>query len=622
MTGFFGVLQFGSSPLDTDSDNRLLDRIRYCGADLQLVVQLNRITLGIALQRITDDTREEMQPLTIDGVTIVTNAYLVNRAELIEHLRAQGIPAANLYDAPDPELILHAYFIWRDDCPRYLKGTFAFAIWDANEQQLLLAVDHIGQSLLYYAVTPDALVFSTELGAVRLFPGVDGTIDEWAVAYRLLLRFLDWQDLSRTPFTGIRQLKPAEAWRINARLPNEPATRGKPSPYWTMPLDDSMLVYPRFSEYVDHYRELLLSIVHDSMRSKRLVISLSGGIDSPSLAAAICMMQARGSSTEVSAINEGFHYLHGVREPHFAWLAARKLDIPITFIQGDSYQVVPPLPATMDISCLTQPGLLEDWMRAVQAHGNVIWYGDGPDEIFAVTPLLRVMRRLPLFEGLRLYRQVWEINQRRPALGLRRYFRHAWADNRARRAGRLPPPYYTGYPAWFNPDFERRMDLKAIWEARWSRREEDIHPLQPVAHNALFNLRWQRELELVEPMNLTPPRRYNPFLDVRMLRFGLSLPPQLSMKHKHLMREAMRDILPNEILNRTKEPLGYPLTSILRQPGAEWVDDWQPIPDVTQYIRREAVPKIVGWDIDPASQMTNFLPFMLNNWLQAIQAAF
>lgn len=626
MTGFFGILQLGSSPANPDAARRLMARIAYLGLDHHQVWHDESTTLGVSLTRVTDDTRDEIQPLTLGGVTVVTNAYLVNRPDLISQLRASGTPTPDdLPHAPDAELILYAYQAWSDAFPQHLLGSFALAVWDANHKRLVLASDHIGQSALYYAITPGALVFSNDLGAVRSHPDVNATVDEWAVACSLLMHNLHWNDETRTPFAGIRQLLPAHVWTIDRDAQRTPqnapqlSTSGQRR-YWSLPLDDPMIVHPRLVDYVEHFRELLTTIVQQSIRTRRLVIALSGGLDSPTLAAVARQVQQNGQDIQLSALNEGFHYLHYTREPYFAWLVARKLDIPIQFMVGDSYPVADPLPATMEMDAHFQRGLHEDWTHMVRQAGSVVFFGDGPDELFLVTPLLHILRRSPA-DALRLYRQLWKTRGRRPLLRLRAVLEGA-------RDARRPPPAadqsLDGFPAWIDPDFEKRLGLKELWRARWEppgAAQGDLHPFQPFAYRSVMTARWTPATELVAP-EITPVRRYSPFLDVRMIRFAMALQPQLSLRPKFLLRRAMQGILPDEVLERPKEPLGRLLESLLRQPGAEWVDHWQPHPAIQPYVRREAVPRIVGWDVDYAQQFVNVRPLVLNNWLSAIERQF
>jgi hypothetical protein len=94
----------------------------------------------------------------------------------------------------------------------------------------------------------------------------------------------------------------------------------------------------------------------------------------------------------------------------------------------------------------------------------------------------------------------------------------------------------------------------------------------------------------------------------------LTLPPQPWFERKYLLRRAMRGALPNDILIRQKTPLGNIFKSLLQQPGSEWVDQWQPTPEIAQYVRRDAVPPLTG---DQASiyPWMDIRPLTLNEWL-------
>jgi hypothetical protein len=105
-----------------------------------------------------------------------------------------------------------------------------------------------------------------------------------------------------------------------------------------------------------------------------------------------------------------------------------------------------------------------------------------------------------------------------------------------------------------------------------------------------------------------------PFLDIRLTRFILTLPPQPWFPGKYLLRRAMQGALPDEILTRKKAPLGDLVKSLLQQPGTEWVDHWQPVPELAQYVRREAVPPLTG-DSASKTPSIDLRPLWLNEWL-------
>jgi asparagine synthase (glutamine-hydrolysing) len=175
----------------------------------------------------------------------------------------------------DAELILHAYEKWGDDCVKHLIGDFAFAIWDGRRQRYFCARDHFGVKPFYFTHINDKFVFSSSLNELRLDPRVSNTLNEIAVGDYLL--FGVNQDLSTTIFKDIQRLKPGHTLTFG----NGSITA---KPYWT-PEASSEVRYRDPSSYVEHFSELLSRAVKDRVTTDRVAISMSGGLDSTSLAA-------------------------------------------------------------------------------------------------------------------------------------------------------------------------------------------------------------------------------------------------------------------------------------------------------------------------------------------------
>ncbi len=624
MTGFFGILSLNELLSDPSIAQNLLDRIRNRGEDAQQIWTQAGITLGVALQRLTDDTREEQQPLTIADITIAADSYLTNRVELAAEL-SKHVPleAGALQTAPDPELILYAYTVWGEHSPQHLRGSFRYALWDNARQRLFLAIDQLKSQTLYYAFDGQTFVFATEFGPVIRHPSVGIVLDEESLGRRLVLPIYLAVDETRTPFANIQRLGHAQTLTINRReLRSTPTALPRPQTYWTLPLDHAMLRYPRIKDYAEHFHELFTEVLRSFIRSDRIIIALSGGLDSTTIAAiAREIQQERAAPLQLTASNTHFSHLLPDQEAYYSSSAALKLNIPLVHVDADQFPIRDPLPTLMDMGAVYQTGLNEAVTRSRLEHGNVVLAGHGGDEIFAITPLLDVMAKKSPADALNLYRDVWKITGKRPSLGLLSQLKRSINSVRASRSSR-PLGSYASFPEWINPDFEARIHLKEQWQAYWDTHGESQHPLNAVAYAYLLQASWDNTIEFVHAPNFVAPKVLSPFLDLRLIDFALSLPPQLSQTPKYIMREAMRGILPTEIVDRRKAPLGFVLSSLLRFPESKWVDEWEILPELSRYIQRDAVPSITGWDVNPGAQSKNIRPLIINSWLKAVRAEF
>ena len=171
----------------------------------------------------------------------------------------------------DAELILHAYEKWGDDCVKHLLGDFAFAIWDDRRKRLFCARDHFGVKPFFYTHIGDKFNFSSTLNELK----VSTTLNEIAIGDYLL--FGVNQDQSTTVFKDIQRLPPGHILIVeNNQI--------KIQRYWTPSLP-ALIRFRDPDQYVERFLELLSLAVRDRLRTDRVAVSMSGGLDSTSLAA-------------------------------------------------------------------------------------------------------------------------------------------------------------------------------------------------------------------------------------------------------------------------------------------------------------------------------------------------
>src|ERR1700694_6160828 len=161
--------------------------------------------LGHAMLRTTRESVGEHQPASLDGrFWIAADARLDGRVEFIAELQRSGrvVPP----NAPDSELLLHAYVAWGTPCVEHLRGDFSFAIWDARNKQLFCARDHFGIKPFYYVQRENLFLFSNTLNCVRMHPKVSEELNDAAIGDFLLFG-LNY-DNATTSFRDVQRLPP------------------------------------------------------------------------------------------------------------------------------------------------------------------------------------------------------------------------------------------------------------------------------------------------------------------------------------------------------------------------------------------------------------------------------
>ena len=204
MSGIAGILNLDGAPIDRTLLERLTNSLLFRGPDAQRTWFRGPVGFGHTLLQSTTESRDEQQPLSLDGnAWIVADARVDARRELMASLQSHG--QQPLDGVPDAELILRAYQVWGQNCMHHLIGDFVFAIWDANRRRLFCARDQMGVKPFFYAHLGSLLVFSNTLECIRQHPAISSRLNDLSIADFLLFDLI--QDPAATAFAEIRRLR-------------------------------------------------------------------------------------------------------------------------------------------------------------------------------------------------------------------------------------------------------------------------------------------------------------------------------------------------------------------------------------------------------------------------------
>ena len=607
MSGFVAIFNIDGEPVEKTILAVLMERLYYRGPDKQDSWVHGSVGLGQTLLCISPEEYENpCPPLTIDNVTIIGDVRVDSRWELVSLLIAAGQAVTD--DMTDIELVLKSYLSWGEALQNYVLGQYACAIWDARFGRLLAFRDHFGQQSVYYARVKNTLLISNELTALRLHPAVSSKLNDQAIGDFMMFGSIVAIEKTFTAFADIRRLSGGHVLSIDRAGQMSIQRR------WTLPTDQPMLRYKREEEYTEQFRSLLRTAVKDRMRADKIVVLMSGGMDSTSIAAmARNLIQEGEVNVQLTAVTTAYERVHPDDELHYAELAAKKLGVPLHVFNGDNYPLVDPLPALSEPTETYEAGFYDDVSRLVWSKGRISLYGEAADALFRHEQLFDVLRRFPLTQALSIYRWLWQYLGKRPKLdGIALALNpHNCRQHRFYRS--------FSFPQWVNLDFASSTKLRERWELGWEMRISSEHKLHAFAYSSLTAPDWTTETEyLTVPKDYFPSFVVMPFLDLRLVNFMLALPPEPWFRNKYLERRAMRNDLPEEVLQRAKKPLGTILSSLLKQPGAAWVNSWEADPELNVYLRRDVVPDVYG-DVLPSESYINMRPLLLNNWLKQMK---
>jgi asparagine synthase (glutamine-hydrolysing) len=377
--------------------------------------------------------------------------------------------------------------------------------------------------------------------------------------------------------------------------------------YWTLPIDEPTH-FRRRDDYVDRFQELLGEAVNDRLRTGRVSILMSGGIDSPTLAAAARdLLRERSGEAGVHAFT--FVYDGHDEERAYAGLVADHLGIPIHFRDGMSDLIDPdwertsfrtsepiPYPTNLRSDCA--------YHHRIGSHSRVVFFGEGPDNALQyewqphLSHLIRTGQVGHLATAICSH---VAFHRRIPLLP---------TIPRMLRARRSPAPERR-FPDWLNQDFEARLRLGGHLSGQ-SVRMKSPHPLRPAAYHSLVHPRWQDMFLTFDASRVNGCLEVrHPFVDVRLLRYMLSVPAVPWCREKHLIRRAMRGTLPESVLRRPKAPLACdPWNQRVRELG---LPRFAPMPELGAYVNVERMAQTTAND---SAFWIALRVCSLNYWLQ------
>ena len=603
MSGIVGVLNVDGTPLDDRLLPRLTSFLSFRGPDRQQCRMIEaHVGLGHALLASTDLSGGVEQPFTLDGRTwIVGDARIDARSDLLA-----ALDAAPVDDASDIELILRAYMLWGDRCVEHLLGDFTFALWDGSQQRLFCARDQLGVRPFYYAQCGPAFVFSNVLDCVRQHPAVSRELNDSTIADFLL--FGVNQDPASTAFRDIRRLAPGHSLTCSTN-------QTRCQCYWTLPIDEPLFLKSA-DEYSERFMELLRMSIRDRLRTDRVGILMSGGIDSPTLAAtAVGVLRAGSPGFALHAFTSVYDRLIPDEERYYAGLVASHLDIPIHYDVRDDEtslmhwgQIAVHTPEPVDNPAAVAAS--NEFLGQVAATARVFLYGEGPDNALQYEWRPFVSHLLSGRQVRILARSVLHdlaVHRRMPFWSA---IKHSTIGRREQEEWREQ------FPAWLNDDFAVRYECKRRWEH--SRQPlPSPHPIRPAAFVGLGRTLWQSWFEDCDlAAGAANVELRHPYLDLRLLRYMLALPAMPWCRNKLILRRAMRSSLPRKVLRRRKTALaGCP---DLKRVEAVGFPELVPSADLLRYVNPRKVSTAPRTAVELRAALR---PLGLNYWLNDLSSA-
>jgi asparagine synthase (glutamine-hydrolysing) len=609
MCGISGVLAFKNSNFQVTAEYlvSMRETLVHRGPDgAGLWISPDR-RIGLAHRRLSiiDLSDAAAQPMSNgDGsLQMVFNGEIYNHAEIRRELEERGQRRWKT-DHSDTEVILHAFEEWGIDCLQKFRGMFAIALWDTKARRLWLIRDRVGIKPLYYSIHHGRITFASEIKALLQDPDQVRAVNEEALFHYLSFISTPAPD---TLFAGIHKLSPGSFLTVDVE------GRRREERYWDVLDHTTPLTSISEEEIAERLlAELRTSVALRTVSDVPVGVFLSGGIDSSTNAA----LFSESASEKVKTFSVGYDKDYRGCKSELPQASRFAADIGAihherVLTQQDFLDFLPRMvflqdepiadPVCMPVYCLS---------KLAREHGVVVAQaGEGADELFWGYERWKQILSLTRWNEYPVPRAV----KRLGLLGLSALGKsHSPAYELLWRASAGFPVFWGGVHAFserakldvLSPRLRRRFRGESSWQA-----------IEPVHERFMGNawektpVKWMTYLDLslrlpelllmrLDKMGMGASLETRvPFLDHKFVQLAMSIPERVITRgneSKHILKKAVRGLIPDEIIDRRKQGFGVPIQEwFLGQSGDFARRELSDFCDKTDFLDRVAVMNLI-----------------------------
>ena len=565
----------------------MCERIVHRGPNSEGLWIDDTVALGMRRLSIIDLVTGDQPVFNCDkSVIVMMNGELYNYREVRAELEKKG---HKFTTKSDTEILPHLYEEYGDDLLEHVNGMYAFTLWDATRKKLIIARDRFGEKPLYYGIFDGKLIWASELKAILAHPAVKPELDLNALRHYVSF---DYVPAPMSIFKGIHKLPAAHVLTVEN---GEIRMRRYWDISWSEPAasaagqfsNGSSTNWPPahaggsdFASAATNLRGLLSDAVGMRLVSDvPLGILLSGGIDSSTVAA----FATQHATERVKTFSIGFEE-DSFDESKYARKVAKHLntehyeDKLSATTAGDLISEIGKwLDEPMSDGSLIPTYLLSQFVRK---HVTVALGGDGGDELFAGYPMYYAhtvaakYKAIPAFVRSGLIEPVVNalpVSTKNMSFDYKakRFVRAAKFDDVERHHSWFGSFSIDQHERLFSKDVLAQTDADIYREVRELVGRSDAKNVIEQMQYADINYYLAEDiLTKVDraAMSVSLETRA-PFLDPRVGQFAASIPVEYKLKGKSgkvILKEAMKDLLPHDILHRPKKGFGIPIAEWLK----------------------------------------------------------
>src|SRR4030042_474324 len=518
------------------------------------------------------------QPMSNEDETIwvIFNGEIYNFKELREELKGRGHQFRTLSDT---EVIAHAYEEYKENCFQYFNGMFAIGIWDGKGNRLILARDRVGKKPLYYSLINGTFLFASELKAITAYPAFPREVDSFSLMKYLFYEFIPCPN---TIFKDAKKI-PAASYLTWDKKGIEVKQ------YWSP-------FIPQISEknLSEAEAELrMIELLRESVK-RRLIsdvplgVFLSGGIDSSTITA-LAQKEVPG---KVKTFSIGFED-PSFDESKYGWLASKHIGTEHhdqTMTPADLLNIVPNLPDILD-EPMADASILPTYLLSKFTRGyvTVALGGDGGDELFAGYPTYLAHKFARLYERFfgffhpisLFFANLLPVSDDNISFDfkLKKFLSGIGYSDVIRNSVWLGAFPFLEIEEVLSPEIHAQFNRDQLVKEAFSYEKEYPYD-DPITKLQYLDMRlYLQESILVKVDRASMACSLEvraPFLDHELVEFVMSLPSKWKLRgftSKYILKKAMGNLLPEEVINRPKKGFGVPIAKWVKGPLKELFED-------------------------------------------------
>jgi asparagine synthase (glutamine-hydrolysing) len=552
MCGIYGAISF-KSPFNLSDVNRSLDCLSHRGPDDQGIYQKDNVILAHRRLSIIDLSTGH-QPIHNEDKTVwlICNGEIYNYRELTQKLASQG---HRFQTKSDSEVIIHLYEQYEEDCVKHLNGIFAFALWDEKKKKLILGRDQLGVKPLFYYQDKDKIVFSSEIKAILNNPAVERKIDELSLHHFLSLNYVP---SPRTMFQSLFALQPGHILIFEHN-------KFRMNKYWDVSFEQKSTLSE--AELTQQIRiQLEQSVQMQLVSDVPVGAFLSGGLDS----SAIVGLISKNSSNQLKTFNVRFKE-ESYDESSYARLVAEyfKTDHHEIVCEAKHFKEYIPKIVWHADNLTTDISMLPLYLVSKLAHEHVkvVLSGDGADELFAGYPTYEADRLASHYQSLPGFlknRLIPKLINSLPVSDEKMSFE--FKAKRFIHGARLPAE--EAHYSWryiFSEEDKKQLLInhtsgEGSFDERYYTKTKSWDSLSRFQYADLKGWMVDSILSKVDSMSMAHALEVRvPFLNHKFVEFAASIPSKYKHIPKYILKKALADLLPSDILKRKKAGFNIPI---------------------------------------------------------------